>query len=151
MKIKSAHVMILFVSIMLLAACTMSFLKPSDIVHLGAYVNPGQTQDVRGGNPDATSAGLFRVPAGSVLVLTNVIIHPMNPGAGKLSITFIQSDASLGDRIRQTWRVPNSQPTQFDFSPGEVVSSGSKLMIRNDASSAGDLYVSFNGYVTPDI
>lgn len=69
---------------MLLAGCNLLFLKPSTMVHLGSTVNPGETQDVRGGNPDGTSAGVFSVPAGSVLVITRVIIHPSSPRTGIL-------------------------------------------------------------------
>ncbi|MBA7547938.1 hypothetical protein ES705_40379 [subsurface metagenome] len=120
------------------------------MVSLGAHANPGQTQDVNGGNPDGTSAGLFTVPTGSVLVITRVIIHPTNPGTGILDITLIQSDNVLPDRIRQTWHVPNSKPTEFDFSPGYVISAGSKLKIRNNDNSSSDVHVTLYGYMTHD-
>lgn len=150
MKIKSVSVVIFVLSTMLLVGCNQLFLKPSSMVSMGAMANPGQTQDVRAGNPDGTSAGVFTVPAGNVLVITRVIIHPFNSGTGILDITFMQSDNVLGDRIRQTWRVPNTEPTEFDFSPGYVISSGSKLKIRNNATSAGKVFVSIYGYTIPD-
>lgn len=150
MKIKFIQATIFVVVSMLLAGCNVLFLNPSNMVTLGASANPGEIQDVRRGNPDGTSAGVFTVPAGSVLVITRVIIHPWSPGTGILKITFIQSEGGLQDRIRQTWLVPNSKPTEFDFSPGIVISSESKLKIKNTANSAGRVSVSFNGYITPD-
>ncbi len=149
MRIKLTHAMLVAVCALLLLGCNTSSLGPSDMVHLGATANPNETRDFYAGNPDATSAGVFTVPADGVLVIINVIIHPLSPGPGILDITMIQSDATLGDRTRQTWHVPNSQPTQFDFSPGEVISSGSKLMMKNESSSAGRVHVSFFGYVAP--
>ena len=150
MKIKFIQAIIFVVVSMLLAGCSLVFVRPSDMVYLGATANPGEIGDVRGGNPNGTSAGEFTVPAGSVLVITRVIIHPMSPGAGILKITFIQTEGGLQDRIRSTWIVPNSKPTEFDFSPGDVVSSLSKLEIRNEAESAGRVFVNFRGYITPD-
>jgi hypothetical protein len=150
MKTTYVKAIIFAVATTLLAGCTPQFLKPSNMVSLANVANPGQIQDLRGGNPDGTGAGVFTVPAGNVFVITRVIIHPFNPGAGTLDVTFMQSDDVLGDRIRQTWRVPNSQPTEFDFSPGYVISSGSKLKIRNHINSPGDVAVTLYGYTTPD-
>ena len=150
MKIKFIQAIIFVVVSMSLAGCSLVFVRPSDMVKLGCAANPGETRDVFGGNPDGTSAGLFTVPAGSVLVITRVRIHPWSPGTGILKIAFIQSGGGLQDRILETWLVPNSKPTEFDFSPGIVISSESKLKIKNTANSAGRVSVSFNGYITPD-
>ncbi len=151
MKFKFAYKIIFTISTLILAGCSAQYLNPSQMVSLGAMTNPGQTEFVRSGNPDGTGGGVFLVPPAKVLVITRVIIQPMNLGTGTLDITLMQSDQQLGDRILKTWRVPNSQLTQLDFSPGYVVSSGSNLKIRNGNSSAGnDVYTSFYGYVTSD-
>jgi hypothetical protein len=120
------------------------------MVSLGQCADPGQTISLNSGNPNGTSGGLFTVPAARVLVITRTIIHPLDPGPGTLNITFIQSEGGLPDRIRQTWLVPNSEPTEFDFYPGYVISSESKLKIRNNATSAGKVCIQIYGYISPD-
>ncbi|MCK4793311.1 MAG: hypothetical protein KAV87_56805 [Desulfobacteraceae bacterium] len=152
MKFKLANVIIIIFVSMLLIGCNHHIhIKPSQMVSLGARSDPGETQEVRSGNPDGTGGGVFTVPTEKVLVITKVVIRPYTLQAGTLDITLIQSDTQLGDRIRQTWWVSNSQPTQFDYSPGYVVSSGSKLMIRNDTGSSGEVHVSLYGYIESDI
>ncbi len=130
---------------LLLAGCVSAFVKPSDMVALGEVAGPGETKTMRIGSPEGTGGGIYTVPDGRVLVITRAIIQPMNPGSGSLDITFLQSDAA-GDRIRHTWRVPRIQPTEYDFTPGEQVSAGSTLKIRNNSGS--DAAVRLYGYVT---
>ena len=150
---KSKRKTTLLPAIFLLAGCLfftgcISVLpKPSAMVSLGAFTDPGEIKEVRQGKPDGTSGGIFTVPRGRVLVVTRAIIHPINPGIGTLQLTFIQSDDKLGDRIRQTWIVPTARPTEFDFSPGFVISSGSIMKIENDTSSDGTAHVSIYGYI----
>ena len=146
-RIKAVLVLLLAVSV---SGCVPALINPSDMVSLGAFANPGQTQDVNSGNPDGTGGGLFVIPGDKVLVITRVIVHPLPISSGTLEIALMQSDSALGDRIRQTWQVPGSQPTEFDFTPGYVVSSaGSKLMIRNSSNSTGSVHVAIYGYVAP--
>ncbi len=133
---------------LLLSGCNSALIKPSDMVEMAEVASSGETKVLKTGTPQGTGGGVYTVPDGKVLVITRVIIQPMNPGAGTLDITFMQSDAALGDRIRQTWRVPNSQSTEYDFSPGYLISSGSDLKIRNNNTSAGDVAVLIFGYIT---
>ena len=131
----------------MLVGCTALPIPPADMVELAAVADPGQTVDVRGGNPDGTGAGVFTVPTGKVLVIQNVIVQPMDPGAGNLRVTFIQSAGGLPDRIRDTWVVPNTEPTHYDFSPGTRVSSESRMKIRSEAGNPGKVAVLLHGYV----
>ena len=132
---------------LLLSGCVSAFVKPSNMVDLAEVVGAGQTKIHKTGTPQGTGGGVYQVPDGRVLVITRVIIQPMNPGPGSLDLTFMQSDAALGDRIRQTWRVPKSQSTEYDFSPGELISSGSSLKVKNNGAG-GDVAVMIYGYVT---
>ena len=131
-----------------LAACASTLVKPSNMVNVRAVVSPGETQTFRGGTPQGTGAGEYTVPDGKVFVITRVIIQSMSPGAGTLDLTFMQSDTALGDRIRETWRVPNSQPTEYDFTPGTLISGGSQLKAKNTSSVSGDVSVALYGYIT---
>lgn len=131
----------------LLSACVSVLVKPSDMVDMAEVVGPGETKTLKTGTPEGTGGGVYQVPGGKVLVITRVIIQPMNPGSGSLDLTFMQSDAALGDRIRQTWRVPRSQPTEYDFSPGELISSGSSLKVRNNGTGGGEVAVLIYGYI----
>jgi len=132
----------------LLAGCVTTTVRPSAMVSMAEIAAPGATTDMRTGTPEGTGGGVYRVPDGKVLVITRVIIQPMSPGAGIVDIAFIQSDAALGDRLRQTWRVPRSQPTEYDFTPGYLISAGSTLKIRNNGSSGGEVAVLIYGYIT---
>ena len=135
---------------LLLSACVTALVAPSDMVDMATVVAPGETKNLNSGTPQGTGGSVYQVPNGNVLVITRAIIQPMNPGPGSLDLTFIQSDTTLGDRIRQTWRVPRSQPTEYDFTPGEVISSGSNLKVRNNGAG-GDAAVMIYGYVAvPD-
>ena len=84
----------------LLSGCVSIFVKPSNMVDLAEVVAPGETEILRTGTPQGTGGGVYQVPDGKYLVLTRVIIQPMNLGSGSFDLTFIQSDAALGDRIR---------------------------------------------------
>ena len=147
----------------LLAGCVTTTVKPSAMVSMAEIAAPGATTDMRTGTPEGTGGGVYRVPDGKLLVIIRVIIRPMSPGAGIVDISFIQSDAALGDRLRQTWRVPRSQPTEYDFTPGYLISAGSRsappstrsvfsagstLKIRNNGSSGGEVAVLIYGYIT---
>ncbi|MCH7727226.1 MAG: hypothetical protein IH991_12215 [Planctomycetes bacterium] len=131
----------------LLPGCVSAFVKPSNMVDIAEVVGPGESKILKTGTPQGTGGGVYRVPDGKVLVITRVVIQPMNPGPGSLDLNFIQSDTALGDRIRQTWRVPKSQSTQYDFSPGKLISSRSNLKVRNNGAG-DDVAVMIYGYVT---
>ncbi len=133
-----------------LPGCYTGNIKPSEMVGLGAFTHPGQTQIVSSGNPDGTSGGPFTVPGGKVLIITKVIIHPIPLRSGQLQIAFMQKDTELGERTRQTWHVTGNEPTEFDFAPGDVVSSDSQLEIKSSSSNAGDLFVQMYGYLATD-
>lgn len=148
-RISTGVLLILLLTISLfLTGCISLMVKPSAMVSLGAFTNPGEIKEVRKANPDGTGAGVFTVPGGKVLVITRVIIHPINPGSGTLQLVLLQSVRSSEDRTRQTWIVPSSRPTEFDFSPGYVISSKSVLKIKNDESNSGSAHVSIYGYIT---
>ncbi len=150
MEIANRHASAALIAVafmLLLSACVSAFVKPSNMVRLAEVVGPGETKSLRTGTPQGTGGGVYQVPDGNVLVITRVIIQPMNPGPGSLDLTFIQSGGSLPDRIRQTWRVPRSQSTEYDFSPGDLISSGSSLKVRNNGAG-DDVAVMIHGYVT---
>lgn len=133
----------------MLSGCMSAFVKPSNMVGLAEVVGPGETKILKTGTPQGTGGGgAYQVPDGTVLVITRVILQPMNPGPGSLDLTFMQSDAALGDRIRQTWRVPRSQSTEYDFTPGALISSGSSLKVRNNGAAGANAAVLIYGYVT---
>jgi len=132
---------------LLLSGCVSAFVTPSNMVDMAEVVGPGETKILKTGTPQGSGGGVYQVPNGRVLVITRVIIQPMNPGPGSLDLTFMQSDTAAGDRIRQTWRVPNSHSTEYDFTPGELISSGSSLKVRNNGAS-DDVAVMIYGYVT---
>ena len=133
-----------------MASGCSSFILPSTIKDLGTpNINSDAFAEVVAGTPDAVNAGVYSVPAGKVLVITTVRIYPVNPGSGTLDVQLGQRIGGT-DRAREHWLLPNSEPTQFDFSPGLVIASGSTLLVRNRPGSAGPVYVGISAYEADD-
>lgn len=144
-------VLVTVVFSLLLTGCFSASIKPSNMVGMAEVVGPGEIKVLPTGTPQGTGGGTYVVPDGKVLVITRAIIQPMNPGAGTVDITLMQSGGGLPDRIRQTWRTSRSQPTEYDFTPGMLVSTGSTLKVRNNSPSGGGVAVLIYGYVAaPD-
>jgi hypothetical protein len=149
MKIRSTSLLISFVSAALLASCATLTPKPSEIKYLAMEVAPGRSRDFLEITPAAIPAGVFTVPSGKVFVINSVKIYPLSPGSGVIDVTLRQK-IGVTNSERASWVLPNSQPTQLEYSTGLVVSSGFTLIIQNHSRSSGRIRVDVHGYVASD-
>lgn len=139
----------MFVVLFFLTGCVNLQLKPSQIVLAGAVTSQGTTVDMRTGDDEGRAGPTFRVPADKVLVITNVLIIPIDLSSANLQLSLIQKGGGINsDRTRQTWFVPATKPRNLDYSPGLIVSSNSSLAIKNDSTQPGQVHVSIHGYLS---
>jgi len=140
---------IALIAVVMVSGCN-SFIMPSTIKDLGTpNINSDSFAEVVASTTDAVNAGVYSVPAGKVLVIRTVRIYPVTPGSGTLDVQLGQRIGGT-NRAREQWLVPNSEPTQFDFSPGLVVASGSTLLVRNRPGSVGPIYVGISAHEADD-
>jgi hypothetical protein len=122
---------------------------PSAIKHLNTpVINPGGTTAMSEVPSTGGVAGVFTVPPGQVLVLTDIVVLPQTPGPGSFFVNLFQSRGE--DLVfRQIFSVPADGPFQLHLTTGLVIASGFSLRVRNLASGQ-PFSVFMTGFLTAD-
>jgi hypothetical protein len=132
-------------SIILAILVSMAILSAAFAIELSTSVtSSGNVEDVHVVTLSGEDGGVFRVPRGKTFIMTDVIIIPLNPGAGRDRVHFAHSHTG---RAREYWVFPNDRPFQAHFTTGLPMASGSTLSVENTASSASEVHTLISGFL----